>query len=162
MSSEASEHLYERIAAWLRKQILTGSLAPGERLPTRDDLGARFSTSETTVRQALGLLEAEGLITRGRGAAPTVRPRTSSRPGEDEEPEDFTRACQDPNPIRRAQRATALIETYRRRMVELARVRREAIEQAHDGQMTYTEIAEALGVTKGRITQIRSQSTPRP
>jgi DNA-directed RNA polymerase specialized sigma24 family protein len=47
-------------------------------------------------------------------------------------------------------------------MVKLAQARQEAIEQAHDGGMTYTEIAEALGVTKGRITQIRSQSTPRP
>lgn len=162
-SDDASGHLYERIAAWLRDQIRTGVLTPGERLPTRDDLAAKFATSETTVRHALSVLEAEGLITRGRGVAPAVQDPSSSQVADDEVADDeFTRVRRDPNPVRRAKRATALIETYRRRMVDLAFTRKEAIEQAHEDGMTYTEIAAALGLTKGRITQIRSQSTPRP
>jgi Sigma-70, region 4 len=45
---------------------------------------------------------------------------------------------------------------YQQRAVELARLRRAAIEEAHrDRGLSYTEIAEALGITKGRITQIR-------
>ena len=73
MSDQASGHMYERVAGALRDQILARTLAPGARLPTRDELAATFGTSETTVRQALDLLESEGLITRGRGSAPTVR-----------------------------------------------------------------------------------------
>ncbi|SEF30183.1 GntR family transcriptional regulator [Amycolatopsis pretoriensis] len=73
MSGQTPGHLYERIAAALRDQILARTLAPGARLPTRDDLAATFGASETTVRLALDLLESEGLINRGRGAAPTVR-----------------------------------------------------------------------------------------
>ncbi|MEU5257344.1 GntR family transcriptional regulator [Amycolatopsis sp. NPDC021455] len=73
MADQASGHMYERIAAALRDQILARTLAPGARLPTREELAATFETSETTVRQALDLLESEGLINRGRGAAPSVR-----------------------------------------------------------------------------------------
>lgn len=73
MNEKAPEHMYERIAAALRDQILARTLEPGARLPTREDIAETFGTSETTVRQALDLLESEGLINRGRGAAPTVR-----------------------------------------------------------------------------------------
>ncbi|MGV9361970.1 GntR family transcriptional regulator [Amycolatopsis sp. NPDC003731] len=163
MSSDAAGHMYERIAEALREKILARTLAAGEHLPTRDELAARFDVSETTVRRALALLESEGLIDRGRGAAPIVRPCGPSRSVDDDEQDDeFTRVRQDPNPIRRARLASALIETYRRRMLDLAQVRKDAIEQAHDTGMTYTEVADALGLTKGRIAQIRSQATPRP
>lgn len=51
---------------------------------------------------------------------------------------------------------------YQQRAAELARLRREAIEQAHaERDMTYSEIANALGITKGRITQIRSGAPAR-
>ncbi len=46
---------------------------------------------------------------------------------------------------------------YQQRAIELARLRRVAIEEAHrDRGMSFTEIAKALGVSKGRITQIKS------
>lgn len=71
--------------------------------------------------------------------------------------DDFDDVRRDPDPIRRGKRATALMSIYQQRATELARLRREAIEEAHQaGGLTYTEIATALGITKGRITQIRS------
>ncbi|HWD04068.1 MAG TPA: GntR family transcriptional regulator [Amycolatopsis sp.] len=73
MSDGEPAHMYERIAAALRDQILARSLAPGSKLPTREEIASTFGTSQTTVRQALDLLESEGLINRGRGSAPTVR-----------------------------------------------------------------------------------------
>lgn len=78
------------------------------------------------------------------------------------EADEFDRVRQDPDPVRRAKRSTALIETYRDRMAELSRLRKEAIEQAHDAGMSYTEIAASLGISKGRITQIRSQPPESP
>lgn len=71
--------------------------------------------------------------------------------------DEFDSVRRDPDPIRRGKRATDLLTLYQQRAAELARLRRAAIEQAHREQgMTYTEIATALGITKGRVTQIRS------
>lgn len=71
--------------------------------------------------------------------------------------DDFDSVRRDPDPVRRGRRATELLTIYQQRATELARLRRAAIEEAHrDRGMSYTEIATALGVTKGRITQIRS------
>ncbi len=77
-------------------------------------------------------------------------------------PDDFDAVRADPDPISRGRRATALMSLYQQRATELARLRREAIEQAHAEQdMTYSEIATALGITKGRVTQIRSGAPAR-
>jgi len=76
--------------------------------------------------------------------------------------DEFERVRQDPDPISRGKRATELLTFYQQRATELARLRRAAIEQAHrEKGMSYTEIATALGITKGRVTQIRG-SAPRP
>ena len=61
--------------------------------------------------------------------------------------------------MRRGRRATELLTLYQQRSTELARLRKAAIEEAHrEREMTYTEIASALGITKGRITQIRGSA----
>jgi hypothetical protein len=76
--------------------------------------------------------------------------------------DDFDAVRRDPDPVRRGRRATALMAAYQQRAAELARLRREAIEEAHRDQgLTYTEIAIALGITKGRVTQIRSGAPSR-
>lgn len=66
--------LAELIAEELRRVIVV-SLAPGDRLPSEAELAARFSTSTPTVRQALRVLESEGLVVMRRGAngGPVVR-----------------------------------------------------------------------------------------
>ncbi|MEY4366782.1 MAG: hypothetical protein RLZ28_197 [Actinomycetota bacterium] len=51
-----------RIAEVLREEILTSTLAPGERL-TQEDIAARFGASRQPVRDALRQLEGDGLIT---------------------------------------------------------------------------------------------------
>jgi hypothetical protein len=73
-----------------------------------------------------------------------------------EREDDFNSVRRDPDPVRRGQRATDLLTIYQQRATELARLRRAAIEEAHrERGMSYTELATALGITKGRITQIR-------
>lgn len=51
-----------RIAATLRDAILDGDYAPGERI-RQDELAARHGASRLPVREALRMLEAEGLVT---------------------------------------------------------------------------------------------------
>ena len=58
----------------LRGQILRGELAEGERLPVEEELTTHFGIARTTLREALRVLESQGLITirRGRGGGPIV------------------------------------------------------------------------------------------
>lgn len=73
--------------------------------------------------------------------------------------DEFEAVRREDDPIRRGQRATDLITIYQQRAAELARLRRAAIEQAYrELGMSYTEIASALGLTKGRISQVRKEA----
>jgi GntR family transcriptional regulator len=54
--------LHERIAGDLRLLIHSGTLAAGDRLPTEQELVAKYQASRTPVRQALATLANEGLI----------------------------------------------------------------------------------------------------
>lgn len=51
----------DQIVDELRRMILTGALSRGEKLP-QDELARRFDASITPVREAMRLLEAEGLL----------------------------------------------------------------------------------------------------
>lgn len=55
------------VADRLREQILSGELADGDLLPKQDDLFATFGVSMPSIREALRILETEGLITVRRG-----------------------------------------------------------------------------------------------
>jgi DNA-binding GntR family transcriptional regulator len=50
----------ERVANYLREAILTGAIGPGERI-RQEDVAERFGISRLPVREALHMLEAEGL-----------------------------------------------------------------------------------------------------
>jgi len=51
-----------RVAAHLRAEIIGGKLTPGERI-MQEELAARFGSSRLPVREALRILESEGLVT---------------------------------------------------------------------------------------------------
>jgi DNA-binding FadR family transcriptional regulator len=59
--------LAEMIAATLRDEILSGVHADGGALPRQEDLIARFRVSPPSLREALRILETEGLVTVQRG-----------------------------------------------------------------------------------------------
>jgi len=59
---------YEQVADQLRELIVSGRLAQGERLPTETLLSAEVGVSRATVREALRLLAAQGLIRTAKGA----------------------------------------------------------------------------------------------
>ena len=54
--------LYEQIVAQIEKQILTGKLRYGDRLPTERELAAQFRVSRTVVREAVKALQEKGLV----------------------------------------------------------------------------------------------------
>jgi DNA-binding FadR family transcriptional regulator len=59
--------LAELVANVLRQRILNGELADGQLLPNQDSFVAEFGVSRPSMREALRILEAEGLITVRRG-----------------------------------------------------------------------------------------------
>ena len=70
--------LYYQIYRDLQVKICSGEYAPGTMLPREADFEKIYGTSRAPVRQALGSLEAEGLIVRhsGKGTFVTERQRT--------------------------------------------------------------------------------------
>lgn len=59
---------YEQVYDQLREGILEGAIPNGERLPSEPMLAAEFGVSRSTIRDALRLLQAEGLIRTAKGA----------------------------------------------------------------------------------------------
>lgn len=64
---------YQQIAAWLRGRIEAGEFAPGDKIPSENELMAQFSVEQPTARRALEVLKNEGLIYARRGAGTFVR-----------------------------------------------------------------------------------------
>ncbi len=57
------EKTYEALASQLREQILRGDISPGAALPNERELCDQTGLSRGSVREALRVLEAEGLVT---------------------------------------------------------------------------------------------------
>lgn len=53
---------YERVAAAIRDQIRSGQLKPGDKLPSLSQLQAEHDVSYGSVRGAMLILKAEGLV----------------------------------------------------------------------------------------------------
>lgn len=62
------ELLYRQVAEQLRESILNGELSPGEALPAERDLAERLGVGRASVREALRVLQAQGLLAGGRGS----------------------------------------------------------------------------------------------
>jgi len=70
---------YQRIVDELRAEILGGQRPPGSRMPSENELAVRYQTSRPTVRRALALLKADGLLVTRQGSGAFVRPRSHVR-----------------------------------------------------------------------------------
>lgn len=64
---------YQQIAANLRYRIRKGELGPGAQLPTEPELCETYGASRTTIRNAISVLQAEGLVIAEHGRGTFVR-----------------------------------------------------------------------------------------
>lgn len=53
---------YQELTEQLRLQIVSGEIAPGQKLPSENTLSAQYQVSRQTVRKALAILQNEGYI----------------------------------------------------------------------------------------------------
>ena len=72
---------YEMIAEEIQKKIKDGTYPPDTRLPQEMEMCKIYDASRITIREAMELLVAKGLITKRRGAGTFVKSRGSGHDG---------------------------------------------------------------------------------
>ena len=70
---------YIQVASVLRRRIETGEWKPQQKISTLEELEHEFQVARVTVRQAVGLLEKEGLVTRQQGRGTFVSEYVSDK-----------------------------------------------------------------------------------
>jgi DNA-binding GntR family transcriptional regulator len=71
---DSFEPIYYQLANILRRQIATGVLLPGDRVPSETQLCEQYEVSPMTARRALMTLLDDGLVTAERGRGTFVKP----------------------------------------------------------------------------------------
>lgn len=74
-----TKRLSDKLAELLRQHIESGEWAPGDKLPTEQQLTEQFQVSRTVVREAVSRLKSMGLLTSRQGAGMFVAPRIQAR-----------------------------------------------------------------------------------
>src|ERR1700712_4138180 len=74
------DRLSDRLAARLQQQIDGGVLAPGDRLPTEQQLAASHGVSRTVVREAVHQLKSKSLVQSRQGSGVFVAQRPVNQP----------------------------------------------------------------------------------
>lgn len=73
LSKLAKKNHYEHITEQIKQHILSGELAPGDKLPSTKELSEQFGVGRSTTREALSALKAMGLIDIRQGGNCTVK-----------------------------------------------------------------------------------------
>lgn len=76
--SRSKQPLYLQLVAEFRSCLDSGVWPVGHQVPPLEELMQTYQVSRMTLRNALGILEAEGLISRGRGKGTFVEKRSSA------------------------------------------------------------------------------------
>jgi GntR family transcriptional regulator len=75
----SSRPLYSRAAGAVMEYVRANGYEPGDMLPAEDALARQLRVSRTTLREAMGMLEREGLIVRKHGAGTFVTKPSQAR-----------------------------------------------------------------------------------
>src|SRR5579875_1859731 len=151
----ATERVSDLIAKRLAQAIRDGVLAPGDRLPTEQELSREFGVGRTSVREGLGKLRALGLIESRKGLGAFV-----SAPRVEDPLADFARWTKgDPAAVEGLLEARVAIETLvaglaavRAREDEVAAMKRHNAEhEAAGGNRDVEGLVESDAAFHGAI-----------
>ncbi|WP_381801091.1 GntR family transcriptional regulator [Streptomyces niveus] len=73
LEEESVWSVQDQIASYLRERILDGDIAPDGRLPSSRQLFAQFGSAAQTIKNAMSILEKEGLVYTKRGSGVYAR-----------------------------------------------------------------------------------------
>lgn len=71
--AERKPKLSERVVSALRSEVMSGTISPGQKLPTENQLTETFGVSRTVIREAMATLAADGLVESRQGAGVFVK-----------------------------------------------------------------------------------------
>lgn len=69
----AVEKISQNIVEQIRKSLINGSLQPGEVLPSEENLSKIFGVSRSSIREALQILEIQGIVDRKKRSGTVIR-----------------------------------------------------------------------------------------
>lgn len=79
-SSQPGSRAWEQVLARLEQMLLSGEVTPGQRLPGERVLAANLGVGRSSVREALRVMEALGLLRAQTGSGPSAGAMIVSRP----------------------------------------------------------------------------------
>ncbi len=71
--------LYIQVASVMRQRVESGQWGPGQQIPTLEELEREFKVARVTVRQAIEILQEEGLLHAQQGRGTFISQRTPDR-----------------------------------------------------------------------------------
>ncbi|HET8994825.1 MAG TPA: FadR/GntR family transcriptional regulator [Rhodococcus sp. (in: high G+C Gram-positive bacteria)] len=80
MSPQSEPRAWEHVLNHLEQMLVSGELSPGQRLPGERVLAAELGVGRSSVREALRVMEAMGLLKSQTGSGPTSGAMIVSRP----------------------------------------------------------------------------------
>ncbi|MCE4267028.1 MULTISPECIES: FadR/GntR family transcriptional regulator [Rhodococcus] len=80
MPSDSSPRAWEQVLTHLEKRLTSGEVVPGQRLPGERILAAELGVGRSSVREALRVMEALGLLKAQTGSGPTSGAMIVARP----------------------------------------------------------------------------------
>lgn len=83
VSIDSDIPLYYQLISIIKRNVSVGLLQPGDLIPSESELCDAFEISRSTVRQAIGELESEGLVVRRRGKGTFISTPKMNRSMED-------------------------------------------------------------------------------
>ena len=67
---------YETVAQWVRDEISSGNLHPGDKIPSENEMTQQFGVSRNVVRKAIDLLNSEGITETMKGIGTFCRSKS--------------------------------------------------------------------------------------
>jgi GntR family transcriptional regulator, transcriptional repressor for pyruvate dehydrogenase complex len=77
----APVRIFEQVVEQIRDLIMTGAFRPGEKLPAEQELEKELNVSRSSIREALRVLEYEGIVEVRRGSGTFVSPFSKQKKG---------------------------------------------------------------------------------
>ena len=139
MAPLVAERLSDRLAARLAAQIESGVLAPGDRLPTEQQLATVHGVSRTVVREAMHQLRSRALVVARQGSGVYVAPTPAHQP-----------LAFDPTVLDSVQAVVHVIEVRRVLEGEIAALAAERATRAQIAELRRSLKAIDTAVAQGR------------
>jgi GntR family transcriptional regulator len=138
---EDKRPLAERIAAEIRKLIMSGDWEPGKKVPTNEKLREQFKTSNVTIQRALQILKDEKFLEGQAGVGVFVRGERAQTI----QPAHYIAPSEPGQPYRWLTEATNRQQHGKYRMIEVGEV------------VPPREVAKALRLNEGDTAMLRSR-----